>query len=405
MTSDLHQHAEQIFSEAIDRNGSARIAFLEEACLDDLELRQEVESLISHYETTEGMLTSPSEASHQLTTGIDDEFSIARTGAGGESLIGSYRIIKTLQDCEQGTSYLVEQDSPPRTCRLDLYQPLPDRSRATRRFRVLGDQLDHFEGPGIPIIQETGTTDTGRGQQPFVVTEYIETCELLEYASTSDTRIQDRVKLLRAACRILMHAHTIGVVHGDLRPATLLVDTEGQVVILDTGIAIALGLDRSIAPGTTSSLESACCAPESIFGTRDTRGDIYALGVLGDALIGGLADQGLRAVLDRAMQNDPNERYQSMDALASELDRWLHGKPLEAGDGSFITEVRSLARRHPVASACTIILAIIVLAACIMLGSFNGTVVDEPATGAAVEQPVVPDPVEDPGTGSAAGSR
>ena len=253
MTSDLHQHAEQIFSEAIDRNGTARIAFLEEACIDDLELRQEVESLISHYETTEGMLTSPSVASHQLTTGTDDEFSIARTGAGGESLIGSYRIIKTLQDCEQGTSYLVEQESPSKTCRLDLYQPLPDRSRATRRFRVLGDQLDHFEGPGIPNILETGTTDTGRGQQPFVVTDYVEACELLEHAASSDSRTRDRVKLLRAACRILMKAHAIGIVHGDLRPATLLVDTEGQVVILDTGIAIALGLNCSIAPGTTGS--------------------------------------------------------------------------------------------------------------------------------------------------------
>jgi len=94
-----------------------------------------------------------------------------------------------------------------------------------------------------------------------------------------------------------------------------------------------------------------------------------------------------------------------MDALASELDRWLHGKPLEAGDGSFITEVRGLARRHPVASACTIILAIILLAACIMIGSFNGTVVDEPATGAAVQQPVVPEPVGDPGTGSPTGNR
>ena len=113
MSSDQHQHAEQIFSEAIDRNGSARIAYLEEACMDDSDLREEVESLISHYETTEGMLTPPSEASHELSTGTDDAFSITRTGTDGESLIGSYRIIKTIQDNEQGTSYLVEQDSPP----------------------------------------------------------------------------------------------------------------------------------------------------------------------------------------------------------------------------------------------------------------------------------------------------
>ena len=105
------------------------------------------------------------------------------------------------------------------------------------------------------------------------------------------------------------------------------------------------------------------------------------------------------------MQNDPIDRYQSMDALASELDRWLHGKPLEAGDSNFISEVRSLARRHPVASACTIILALIVLAACIMLGSFNGTAVDEPVTGSSVEQPVVPGPASNPGTVSPTGNK
>lgn len=257
----------------------------------------------------------------------------------------------------------------------------------------------------MPTILETGTTDTGRGQQPFIVTEYVDTSELLEYAISSESSTRDKVKLLRDACRILMQAHAIGVVHGDLRPATLLVDTQGQVLIHDAGVALALGLERSIAPGTGGTLESACRSPESIFGTRDTRGDIHALGVMGDSLLGDTTDQGLRAVLGRTMHADPNDRYQSMDALASELDRWLEGKPLEAADGNFISEVKGLARRHPVASTCTIILTIIVLAACIMLGSFDGTTDDESMTGSTIDQPVVPEPAGDPGTGSPTGNR
>ncbi len=405
MSSDLHQHAEQIFSEAIDRNGSARIAYLEEACMDDSELREEVESLISHYETTEGMLTPPSEASHELTTGMDDAFNISRTGADGETLIGSYRIIKTVQDNERGTSYLVEQDSPAQHCMLDLYHPLPERSGSARRFRVLGDQLQQFEGYGLPSVLETGTTDTGRGQQPFMVTRYVESSELLAYATSQDVGVRRKVELLRDACRILVNVHALGVVHGDLRPATVRVDTEGQVIILDTGIALSLGLEMSILPAAGGTMEAECRAPESTFGTRDARGDVHAMGVIGAAMLDGGGDHGLGAVLDRAMNPDPSERYQSMDALAAELGRWLDGKPLEAGGDTFFSEIQGIARRHPVASTCIIILEILLITACLMFISLDRGTVAEPMTGSTIEQPADQKPAGDPGTGPPAGNR
>ena len=59
MSSDLHQQAEVIFNEAIERPTSARELYLDDVCRADPELREEVESLIAHYETAEGMLLPP----------------------------------------------------------------------------------------------------------------------------------------------------------------------------------------------------------------------------------------------------------------------------------------------------------------------------------------------------------
>ena len=71
MSQDLHQHAEEIFSEAIDRSGKARSDFLARTCGDDPELRNEVDSLISHYESTENVLTSRGGSSHSISAGLD----------------------------------------------------------------------------------------------------------------------------------------------------------------------------------------------------------------------------------------------------------------------------------------------------------------------------------------------
>ncbi|MDG1899351.1 MAG: hypothetical protein P8I74_05750, partial [Phycisphaerales bacterium] len=107
MSSDLHQQAEVIFNEAIERPSSVRELYLDDICRADPELREEVEALIAHYETAEGMLNQPRAVSHEITTGPDDALNLSIASEGPGTLIGSFRILQVLQESNRGAIYLV----------------------------------------------------------------------------------------------------------------------------------------------------------------------------------------------------------------------------------------------------------------------------------------------------------
>ncbi|MCH2148273.1 MAG: protein kinase [Phycisphaerales bacterium] len=373
MSQDLHQHAEQIFSEAIDRSGAARSDYIARTCGDDPELRDEVNLLIDHYESAENVLTTPAGASHVLTSGPDDELNLTTRADGADTVIGTYRILEVLCESELGTAYLVQQERSEHPCRLDLYCAATNHGGVIRRFQVLGDQLLRLALPECATVLESGTAETGRGRQPFTVSVHCEAPVLIQHANASGLSTEGRIDLFHRVCTAVAQLHRAGIIHGDLRPETVLVQANGIPQLLDVGIARALDLPHSLTLKPDGTSSSNCTPPEAHDGACDTLGDVYALGRLGAALFCDANSATLNAICDKASANEPENRYGSADAMARDLDRCRCNQPVDAVRSGFLLECRSLASRHPASTACTVIAIIIMALLCLLLGAFSSS--------------------------------
>lgn len=154
----------------------------------------------------------------------------------------------------------------------------------------------------------------------------------------------------------LSHAHAAGVLHNDIKPANLLLDSAGRVIVTDFGVG--LRLENELTGETdhgTGTLRY--MAPERFFGLSDPRSDVYALGATLYELLtltpvyaaperGQLVDLVLQSqprplrqinpqipvpletIVLKALSRDPAERYPSAEAVAAELLRFINGRPI-----------------------------------------------------------------------------
>ena len=339
--------------------------YLEHSCAGDDELRNEVDALIAHYESTENVLAPPANSSHSISTGPDDELNLS-IGAQGP-VIGSYRVLEVLVDNEQsGTSYRVKQHASNQVCRLDLYQSTHQDTATARHFQVLGEQLTRSE---ITSVLEAGTADTGRGRQPFVVSRHDDNLTLFDHADQCGLSIDGRIELLERLCTATMALHRIGIIHGDLRPATIVVGSDGYPELLDPGIARVLHLKHSLAGGSQATHAGKWNAPEQADGVHTTLGDVHALGRLGTALLEGVDKPELQSICTKACSNDPADRYGSPDAMQLDLQRVRRNEPIDAGPIGFISECRAVIGRHPISTACVVLVVLIVLLISLFIGA------------------------------------
>lgn len=220
--------------------------------------------------------------------------------------------------------------------------------------------------------------------QPFVVCEYIEGCTLREWIRRSDKGtlpIKQVCALLRAICEGLQHAHEMGVVHRDMKPANVLMDADQKPLVTDFGLAKNVNIEESISSRSRIVGTIAYMAPEQA-GTSseevDHRADIYAVGVIMFEMLTGerpfrgnvqalLAQKlqedpqpprrlrpnvphDLETICLKCLQRKPGRRYQSLRELIDELDRFQSGRPILARPVSKFEHVRRWAIRNPMIS-------------------------------------------------------
>jgi eukaryotic-like serine/threonine-protein kinase len=150
------------------------------------------------------------------------------------------------------------------------------RARFVREARLAG-RLSH---PNIVRVYDAGETD-GR---PFIVMEYVAGRSLADTGRLPAARV---VKLGVQACAGLQHAHDAGLVHRDVKPANLLVRTDGVLKVADFGIARAAESTRHTQIGTLLGT-AAYLAPEQIGGDDATpSSDLYSLGAVLYELLAG----------------------------------------------------------------------------------------------------------------------
>jgi serine/threonine protein kinase/Tol biopolymer transport system component len=251
------------------------------------------------------------------------------------------------------------------------------------RFRREGLILGRLDHPNIAELIDAGVSDAG---QPYLVLEYIDGDHIDRYCGVQRLTIAARVRLFLQVLHAVEHAHANSIVHRDLKPSNILVRKDGRVKLLDFGIAKLLdGEDPHghtlTAGGRVMTPEYA--APEQLTGGAVTAAtDVYALGVLLHLLLTGEHPTGseqyshaelvkmilevqprrpselaalslqreLRGDLDtitlKALKKSPSERYESVEAFADDLHRYLRQKPIRARPDSIGYRTGKFMRRH-----------------------------------------------------------
>ena len=263
---------------------------------------------------------------------------------------------------------------------------LGDSAVGLRRFQLEAVAAARVQHPGVVAVHAVGEH---RGH-PYIAMDHVDGVSLDRFLEEQDPSRRRRVELLAGVCQAVGAAHRRGVIHRDLKPANILVDRQGEPRVLDFGVAklFAQGVEAAVRTREGELLGTpAYMAPEQVGGAGgvvDTRTDVFTLGVilyqlltgelpfLRDSLAAmihavayeeaepmgrhGCDDADLQAVARAAMAKEPGERYQSVDALARDLRRWLAGEPVKARPRSATVLALRFLRGHYVATGVVLLL-------------------------------------------------
>ena len=331
-----------------------------------------------------------------------------------QPMVGPYKLLERIGEGGMGTVFMAQQTSPiKRRVAVKVIKPGMDSKQVIARFEAERQTLALMDHPNIARVLDAGMTDQGR---PYFVMELVDGCPITQYCASEMPSIEDRLRLMVDACRGIQHAHQKGVIHRDLKPGNLLVsihDGRPVVKIIDFGIAKATSQDlteRTLFTHVSQMVGTPMyMSPEQAqLGGRDidTRSDVYSIGVLLYELLTGTPpfdhdtlhssdiDEIRRMILEtdpprpsqrastlhaeraltprtdsrrlksilrgdldwivmKALEKDRNRRYESASALAADIERYLHNRPVEASPPSATYRLRKFARRNRIALTTT----------------------------------------------------
>lgn len=241
------------------------------------------------------------------------------------------------------------------------------------RFRQEALAMARLEHPGIVSVYDFGETDEGLF---YFVMEHINGTDLHQYLQDQGGVLSQDLTLpiISQVLAALDCAHSSGIIHRDIKPANILLNKEGRVKITDFGLAKRYGEsenEHSIGLTTTNATvgTSGFLAPESLMPGKkaDQRADLYAVGVMLYRMLTGRMpresfekpseiypelDVRLDFIVDKAMQMDPYNRYDSAASLRADIEQIINlpGSQVtgKTGGGGFTKEgIESRKRRVP----------------------------------------------------------
>jgi serine/threonine protein kinase len=339
--------------------------------------------------------------------------------------VGPYTLISPIGQGGMGSVWLAERSDgrfERRVAVKFLHFSLTAGS-GVERFKREGRILGRLKDVHIAELLDAGVTENG---QPFLVLEHVEGEPIDEYCDRRALGIEARIRLFLDVLGAVAQAHANLIVHRDIKPSNVLVSRDGQVKLLDFGIAKLLADDTLPAAATLLTLESGgaltprFAAPEQITGNAITTAtDVYALGVLLYVLLADRHPAGSRSrspaalvkaivetnaprlsdavasadatvaarrgtTLDKlgrqlrgeletivatALKKAAVERYTSVTAFADDLRRYLEHRPISARPDSIRYRAAKFVRRNRAAVAFT------TLAVAGVIGGVSGTVI------------------------------
>lgn len=365
-----------LFGEALRVQPEDREAFLDRACAGDGSLKQELLELLridqEHADSSPDLLAS--RGAEWLASELHDPDEPAEPRP--ES-IGPYTIEREIGRGGMGIVYEASQREPSRRVAIKVMNPNVLGRSGLRRFRREMQALAQLRHPGIVQVLDAGAD----ADRPYMVMELVRGASLRSYLRETVLTLHDRLLLIAMICDALTHAHQQGVVHRDLTPDNIMVQTVEpgtagtgtmlgpgvQPKILDFGVCRLLESDVATTAhtyagqvvGTVPYLSPEQAQGQSL--SSDTRSDVYSLGVIAfEMLTGqrpfdvehlpvaaalnklltreptrlGTLDRSLRGDIEtmvhKAMAREPRDRYQSAADFAIDLRRYLNTEPILA---------------------------------------------------------------------------
>ena len=338
-------------------------------------------------------------------------------------IVGAYRLVSPIGQGGTGSVWLAERCDgrfEGRAAVKLLNISLVGRA-GEERFKREGNILARLTHPRIAHLIDAGVSSTG---QPYLVLEHVDGQNIDRYCDDRGLAIENRLRLFLDVVDAVAHAHANLIVHRDIKPANVLVSTDGQVKLLDFGIAKLIEPDAAWS-GTEASaltreggavLTPEYAAPEQLSGGAVTTAtDVYALGVLLYVLLSGRHPAGealrspatlIRAIVDeepprvsdavgsdggaqslerharacgttpvrlkrllrgdldtivsKALKKNADERYPSVTALADDLRRFLRHEPISARPASIGYRTVSFVRRHVVGVSTSVAVVVLI---------------------------------------------
>ena len=382
MDPERYQKITDLFDRLSELSPERRLVELDKLGLADPDLRRDVEAFLHQSDDLPAFLRTPviddalQRRSGPLTSAADD--------APMPERIGHYTIHRKLGEGGMGVVYLAEQDEPRRPVAVKVVRPEAMSSHMRRRFQQEARVLGLLRHPGIAQIYEAGTAACDGRELAFFAMEYVEGTPLTDYAESQQLSHRARLKLLAEICDAVQHAHQKGVVHRDLKPDNILIDSTGRSKVLDFGVANATDADIKTLSIQTQSGQLVgtlpYMSPEQALGDSDAvdiRCDVYALGVIAYELLARQLPLDLRqssiveaariireeepkrlgqvnrvfrgdveTIVAKSLEKDRDRRYASAAELGADIRRFLNDDPIVARPASTIYQLGKLARRH-----------------------------------------------------------
>ncbi|MEM7245825.1 MAG: protein kinase [Acidobacteriota bacterium] len=380
-----HARARALFEELLALSPSGRDVVLARRREEDAALVAQVETLLAALEPMGEFLDGEASPGQQHRAALEAEHGrLSPTESDAPRQVGPYRILRLLGSGGMGNVYEAEQLKPKRRVALKILAPGLLSADHVVRFEREAELLARFQHPGIAQVFEAGLHEDATGSAlRYFAMELIDGRTLTDFAEEEQLSRTERVELMARVADAVAHAHGRGVVHRDLKPANVLVDATGQPKVLDFGVARPVS---GAEPGATLRTRAgeilgtlSYMSPEQASGSDevDERADVHALGGLAFELLTGRlphdlhglslpaalsvvregeperlarVDASLRGDLDaivtKALDPDPDRRYDTAAALAEDLRRHVRREPIVARPPSPGYRLRRFVSRH-----------------------------------------------------------
>ena len=392
LTRDRWQRLAPHLDRALEIDGDERAAWLASLEKDDPELAAELRALLDEHAAAE----------REQFLDLGPERPAPATLAG--QVVGAYTLVEPIGQGGMGSVWLARRSDGrfEGLVAVKLLNVSLIGRAGEERFRREGSILARLTHPNIARLTDAGVSGAG---QPYIVLEYVDGERIDQYCDARRLGVEARLGLFLDVCAAVARAHANLVVHRDIKPSNVLVAKDGQVKLLDFGIAKLI--EEETGSGEVSALTREggramtpeFAAPEQLTGGAVTTAtDVHALGTLLYLMLAGQHPAGaartspallLKAIVDtdpkrpsdaatdsdastrsatreglrrqlrgdldtivaKALKKDPAERYASVDALAADVRRYLVHEPIGARPDTIGYRTAKFARRHRVGVA------------------------------------------------------